>query len=80
MDIAVLVVRLHVVVRTVVSVLVREHADVLGDGAVTSVVNDGSTSAHLLVVEGSVVVEGILQREILQVEVRSTVVKHISTA
>ena len=73
MDITILPVSLLVVVRGIIGILEREHAHTLTDGAVTAVLQHGSTSGRASLV----VVEGVLQRQILQVEVRTAVLEHV---
>ena len=76
-DVAVFIVGLHDVVGAVIRVLIGEHTDALADGAVAVVLHDGSTAAHLSGTEGTIVVEGILQGEILQVESGAGDVEHV---
>ena len=76
MDVAVLPVCLLAAVRAVVGILIGEHAHVLADGACTGILEHGSTSGRA----GIVVVEGVLQRQVLQVEVRAAVVEQVGTS
>ena len=61
MDVAVLPISLLLAVRTVVGVLIRQHTHVLADGAITSILQHGSTSGRT----SSIVVQCVLQRQIL---------------
>ena len=65
MYVAVFPVGLHVVVVRVVGVLIRQHAHVLGDGPVALVLQTYGTAGSAR----AVVVEGVLQRQVLEVGV-----------